>query len=190
MYKGFNDLVRNIFSERTSGEFERRKLVRSERYSKEFEIWKEEKNYKAALQKIEHLYFGSFQNPNFFVSSNPSSNGFYFLIQESQSVNYSFTMDYLKEQVLKREYILNRAVELFKEQRESVSRVHQYYLKPRLKFRHELPYEQLYGNVFLEYAEKDNRPFYFKLQANTYSDRNYKLPKPFVELLEGILKDE
>lgn len=63
---------------------------------------------------------------------------------------------------------------------------YKYYLKPSIKLMTTIPSEQLYGNISIELILQNDDVFRFLLQANYYSDRNYKKEKKFSTLLESF----
>jgi len=60
-----------------------------------------------------------------------------------------------------------------------------HYLKPKHDF--SSPIDQKYGNVQIEYIEKDNEPTRIKFMANSYPDRQYKAAMDFESLAEHVL---
>ena len=73
-------------------------------------------------------------------------------------------------------------------QEDELSANYKYYLKPSYKLNKSLPMNQLYGNISLELILKNDVPFRFKFLSNTYSDRNYKEPMPFEDLIKYLCK--
>jgi hypothetical protein len=58
------------------------------------------------------------------------------------------------------------------------------YLKPVPDYDAQFPVNQEFGNVFLHVKGRNKRAEWIKIQVNFYSDRNYRQPKPFSELLD------
>lgn len=68
-----------------------------------------------------------------------------------------------------------------------IEMIRRFYLKPANRNREGNKSEQLYGNIHLEYFERNDSPYMFRLLANTYMDQNFHKKKDFNELLEIIV---
>ena len=70
-----------------------------------------------------------------------------------------------------------------------IEMIRRFYLKPSNKYRDGNKFHQLYGNIHLEYFERNDNPYMFKLLANTYMDHNFHQKKDFNELIEIIVTE-
>jgi len=187
----FESLINKLFGKEEKDLLVKSKLERSASFLLEFEKWEESNSYQLEINAIYQHFKGDANERELFRLKDRAADGFYFLINPDENKqDYCFFLDAMKNRMKALDYILNRAVKIQKEKKDEVYQTEQYYLKPSLKYRYDLPYEQLYGNLFLEYVIKNNRPFYFKIQVNYFNDRNYKKSLPFDEFLTKLVGDE
>lgn len=73
-----------------------------------------------------------------------------------------------------------------KNQGDNIMTSYKFYLKPSIKLMTSIPSQQLYGNVSIEIVVQNDDVFRFLLQANYYSDRNYKKEKKFESLIQSL----
>lgn len=98
---------------------------------------------------------------------------------------WSFLIYDLQLKLLAKDYILSYS------QREKVKSIHfdsrySLFLKPSIKNRIQPPYQQLYGNIFLELFEKQEILTGFKLHSNIYQDSFYSDPIPLNQMMQDL----
>jgi hypothetical protein len=64
------------------------------------------------------------------------------------------------------------------------------YFKPVPDYEAQFPINQEFGNIFLHLKGRNKRAEWIKIQVNFYSDRNYRQPKSFSELLDLLFSFE
>ncbi len=72
------------------------------------------------------------------------------------------------------------------QQNSDISTDYLHYYKPSFRLSKSLPAEQLYGNITIQLSFLNDQAHRFLIKANTYSDRNYKSPQSFIDLLEQL----
>ena len=71
---------------------------------------------------------------------------------------------------------------------ESLNTQESFYLKPSLKYRRTLPYQQLFGNVSIEHQQKEEHTVLVKVLVNTYSDQSYAAPYHYEDFLTELFR--
>jgi len=119
----------------------------------------------------------------------PSSKGFvihFFKTRYSQR-DIVHLFDFLKEQVLKLNY-KTQVSDLRTYNRSNwVETVQRHYLKPRPNFQQEGKFEQIYGNVMIEFLLKDDEPYNLKFRATSYKDHLFHDAEEFKDLMQHIV---
>jgi len=124
----------------------------------------------------------------FHILSTPYANGFALTYHPSIGIQaFNCFFDYLKDQVKNIAYQLNNSSRKIYDKPSYVETKEKYYLKPPLKAieDNEL-FDQLYGNISIEYILIDEKPSYIKLVASIYSDRLYTKALPFEDLAKKL----
>lgn len=195
--KFFDSIYKQLFGQQNSPEFNGKKYLVQESYGlsesekQEFDTW----NMGADCSGLCHAIFNGLRhkkaglsesNQRFSIYESPQSNGFYMLCEDFLDSRQSkFMLEYFKEKLISLSYYLNHSSRDIFEQKGNVNTRLRYYLKPKLA-NLEMPLEQKYGNIHLEYLSINDKPDYIKLMANVYSDRNYQDAESFDELLFAL----
>ncbi len=196
---GFLDkLIQSVFSEKStnitsepSGRLVKKALKRSDKFLADYQSWVDNQSFNFIIRKI----FEEWETRNeissveasFFYYNTEKSNGFLFYFDGStdkQEAHYLLTL--FADRVKKFGYIINHQEEEVIEETNFLKTKEVTYLKPRLKYRVELPYKQLFGNIHIECVWHDGTPYYIKVMANYYSDRSYELPYSFEDLVAQL----
>jgi len=61
-----------------------------------------------------------------------------------------------------------------------------HYYKPSFRLNKTVPAQQLYGNTTIKISYLNDVPSRFWIKVNTYSDRNFKAPESFMDLLNHL----
>jgi len=102
---------------------------------------------------------------------------------------YRNFFDYLKERVLGLDYILQFSERKIADKGDYVETLEKYYLKPPINVQNpqEL-FNQLYGNITIDYIIADDSPRYIKFLCTVYHDRLYSKPLPFDKLVDYLFE--
>jgi hypothetical protein len=196
MAKEFVDrILKKLFGERVDSAADeiapiKEKLVRSPKYMIQYDDWKSSQRFVDMLELLEASYSESILNPGGDTMqwhNSPQANGFFFDNRyEFKSVEFSYLMDYFRDQVLKEGYSTYLSDKKYLEKSESVQVIERHYLKPTLTKDIKVPIDQKYGNVLIEYVAYNDAPAYLKVMASCYSDRNYSKALDFSDLAESF----
>jgi len=153
-----------------------------------YEAWKAAEMQMGVLAHLKEASEIKYSNPdaevNFFHYRDVQSNGFYFHGEAPWTAeDYSYLIHHFIDVLKKEEYYLNNAKREVVEEEKQLKTVEHFYLKPKLKYRREVPYEQLYGNVEIEHRLVEDKTNLVKVMVNVYNDRNFKKAADFEELL-------
>jgi hypothetical protein len=153
-----------------------------------YQAWKGDEMHLGILAHLKEASMLKFSNPeaevNFFHYRDAQSNGFYFHGEDPWTADdYSYLIQHFIDLLKREEYYLNNAKREVVEEERKLKTVEHFYLKPKLKFRKEMPYEQLYGNVEIEHRLVEGKTNLVKVMVNVYNDRNFKEPADFETLL-------
>lgn len=169
-------------------------LERDAQFEKAFQFWKSSSASKEVLQKIRLAYSdvalnGKFRQ-DFHQYKSPQAKGFFINMRLGISPeSFPFLMDLFKERVLECGYSVYTSDRKYKEVPTGMKSLDKHYLKPQLGVDIEVPINQRYGNVLLEYTAIDETPEYLKVMVSVYSDRNYRKAGAYEELLEILFRD-
>lgn len=193
----FNTLLSNVFSDKEkdnkiSEELLKESIKRTDFFMLEYEHW-----FKAGMQKGIQEYLFELRgirneepnsNVNYYIHKSKLSNGFYFYLEEPWAgKDYSFFVQYIIEKLKNEGYYINNSLREAKEQGDVLYTVEEFFLKPSLRYRRELPFEQLYGNVHLELKSQNGEVQMVKVVVNSYSDRNFKEAITYEKFLDLCL---
>jgi hypothetical protein len=167
-------------------------IKRTKFFMLEYEQWVLAKMHHGLQNHLNEMRMIRISNPaadvNYFVHESKLSNGFYFYLEEPWSgKDYSFFVQYIIEKLKEEGYYINNSLREAKEQGDELLTIEEFYLKPSLRFRRELPYEQLFGNVHLELKSKNDEVQMIKVVVNSYSDRNFKEAVSYDKFLDLFL---
>lgn len=139
-------------------------------------------NEKRALRKEQ-----SAEKVNYFEVQNSTYSGFYFYGESRwSSTDYTYLVHYFLEQLKELDYFLANSVREVIEAPEELKTTEQFYFKPALKFRKEIPYNQLYGNLEIEHKIVDGETKMVKLMSSVYNDQHYNTAMDFDMLLNKL----
>lgn len=97
-------------------------------------------------------------------------------------------LDYFKEQIMAIGYTSYMSDIKNQVRGDIVETIERHYLKPRFDFNEETnKMAQRFGNITIEYLQKDNQPVDLKLLSNIYSDHKYVEARPFEELMHILV---
>jgi hypothetical protein len=198
--KFLKKLFKDISLEREEGEESvgkevvSQELIRRDRFfQKKYDEWLEDRRHEGLLSNIQENYQIREQSPgsdsNFYMHQLTNSKGFYFRQEYPwTSEDYNYLIQYFIDKLKRlgyRQANTRRELALVNE----VPRIgEEFYLKPSLKYRRDLPYEQLFGNIFIEHRMLDGETELLKLMVHTYSDRSYKEAKDYRQLLDELFQ--
>jgi hypothetical protein len=193
------DFVDRIFNKLFKGREEssdeemapiKEKLVRGEKYLEEFEAWVNSDRKSIILDRLAREYadLEKGKRPDMFhIHKSPQADGFFFDERMGISVKeFSYLLDYFKEQTLDQGYTLYSSERHSIDKSESVQTVERHYLKPDLGRDLTTPIDQKYGNVLMEYVAYDAKPAYLKVMVTSYSDRSYSKALDFPAFAEKL----
>ncbi|MBL4708858.1 MAG: hypothetical protein JKY48_10520 [Flavobacteriales bacterium] len=193
----FDRLFKGVVVEGKSGEQElkelllRESIVSSKIFLADFEKWIDQKMHIGLLTHLKENYeakkINSIAQVNHFVHESPNSNGFYFRAESPwDAQDYSFLIQLFIVKLKKQSYVLKNTLREVFEENEELTTKEEFYLKPSLKYRKEIPYQQLFGNVSIEHQLKGLNTVLVKIIVNTYSDRNYKAAYDFEDFINEL----
>jgi hypothetical protein len=196
---GFLDkLIQSVFSEKStnstcepSDKLVKKVLKRSDKFLADYNKWVDNQSYNFIIRSL----FEEWETRNeissveasFFFYNTKMSNGFLYYFDRStdkQTAHYLLTL--FADRVKTLGYLIKHQEEEVIEESDFLKVKEVIYLKPRLKYRVELPYKQLFGNIHLECVWHDGSPYYIKVMANYYSDKSYDVPYSFEDLVAQI----
>lgn len=124
---------------------------------------------------------------NLFLHESNLSNGFYTRGEEPWDTDdYSFLIHYIKNKLQTKGYVIKNKNREVVEEGGLLKTIELFYLKPSLKYRREMPFDQFFGNIEIQHRMVDGDTKILKLVANVYSERSYKNPYDFEDLMNFI----
>ncbi len=161
-------------------------LRRSEKETEDYEDWLSAKTYNRMVEYVASEIKSNAAQADVLNFSQTATNGIVIYFGEwTTERDFRHFLFYMAYKISTLGYIQVHADKYMKEQGAEVESKARIYLKSRSR---KSPVDQLYGNILLELVRNNNISSYIKLQANTYSDRNFLDPKPFEELLDHLLQ--
>ena len=190
----FDKIIQKIFPQKQSTKepFVTEKLLRPEKYKQDYFKWINEGEYKNILNHVYEAYQLKLQKEEsefkFHILATPYANGFALSFHPNIGIRqFSYLFDFLKDQVLNYGYQLKNSSRKVYDKPNYVESIEKYYLKPPLKGMEDGKlFNQMFGNISVEYILIDEKPSYLKLVASVYSDRLYTKALPFEELIEKL----
>jgi hypothetical protein len=194
MAKEFVDRILNkLFGDREETSPEemlpiKEKLKRSDKFLYKFQEWKDSGRSKAVFTRLSNLHkdvLNGQRTDLLHVHKTPQANGFFFDDRTGVAAEeFSFILDYFKDRALEEGYSIYSSENRYQEKSDSVQEMERHYLKPYLDPSLELPIDQRYGNILLEYVAYNKKPAYLKVMVSCYSDRNYTKALDFSGLVQ------
>jgi hypothetical protein len=198
MAKEFVDrILKKLFGEKQDSSLEemppiKEKLTRSDKFLYEFQEWKDSNRCAAVFSRLASLHedvLNGQKTDLLHVHKTPQANGFFFDDRTGvEADEFSFILDYFKDRALEEGYTVYSSEKRYQEKSDSVQEMERHYLKPSLDPYLELPIDQRYGNILLEYVAYNNKPAYLKVMVSCYSDRNYTQALDFRQLAEKLFR--
>tara|TARA_B110000503_G_C7129959_1_gene406416 strand:+ start:451 stop:1050 length:600 start_codon:yes stop_codon:yes gene_type:complete len=186
----------NSFQKEPEGEGEKEVIIResiitTKTFENDFSVWLEKGMQKGLLDYLKECMYERKADPaagvNLFFHESKNSNGFYFRAESPWSTeDYRFLIHLIKQKLMALRYIQSNATREVIEEEGMMKTNEEYFFKPSLKFRREIPYEQLFGNVFVEHRIEGDNTELVKIMVNTYTDQLYKKPYDFEDFLNEI----
>tara|TARA_R110000868_G_scaffold229336_1_gene482352 strand:+ start:292 stop:891 length:600 start_codon:yes stop_codon:yes gene_type:complete len=192
-----DNLFRKTFlenQEQNSNEDEvlvREAIVTTKAFEKDYEVWHQKGMHKGLLDYLKECMVERkadlTTNVNLYFHESKNANGFYFRAESPWSTeDYRFLVHLIKQKLKALHYIQSHATREVIEGKGVLKTNEEYFFKPSLKFRRETPYEQLFGNVFVEHRIEGEKTELIKIMVNTYTDQLYKKPYDFEDFLNEI----
>ena len=171
--------------------FIREAIKTTKAFENDFSIWLEKGMHKGLLDYLNECISERKTNPraevNLYFHESKNSNGFYFRAESPWSTeDYYFLVHLIKQKLIAQNYVQNHATREVIEQKGELKTNEEFFFKPSLKFKRETPYEQLFGNVFIEHRINGDKTELIKIMVNTYTDQLYKKPYDFEDFLTEI----
>lgn len=173
----------------------REPIKHSTTFLNEYQFWLEEQMYTSLLNHIRKNYWQKKNHPESDVSleilDKVNAKGFYCRAESPWTVkDYQFLVNYFLNQLKTAEYTVNNSSREVIEKSGDLLIQEIFYLRPKLKFKKELPYKQLFGNVNIEHRVKNDETDLVKVMVTTYTDNNYEQPYDFEDFINLVLAIE
>lgn len=192
-----NDMLGNLLPEKKQEPIQgietlvREAIVPTKAFENGYAEWFEKGMHKGLLDYIKECAAERQSNPNsgvnLYFHSSKNSNGFYFRSENPWNTqDYRFLVHLITIKLKALRYVQNHATREVVEENGEIKTNEEYFFKPSLKFRRETPYEQLFGNVFVEHRIKGDHTELVKIMVNTYTDQLYKKPYDFEDFLTEL----
>lgn len=99
-----------------------------------------------------------------------------------------FLLDHFRDNVQAVGYVCHQSDVRRRVRDNFVETIERHFLKPRFSFNEELQLlDQKFGNITIEYSERDETPFDLKFYTHTHNDRRYSEPLQFDDLVNFVL---
>ena len=169
----------------------REAIVATKTFEKDFALWMEKGMHKGLLDYLKECIAVRREDPsaavNLYFHESKNSNGFYFRAESPWNTNdYRFLVHLFVKKLKALRYVQNHATREVVEEGGILKTEEEYFLKPTLKLRKQIPYEQLLGNVFIEHRMKGDETELLKIMVNTYTDQYYNKPYDFEDFLTEL----
>ncbi len=167
------------------------RLVRENSYREAYAKWMDSPELNHDMTVLQNAFENADnQTLGFNIYRSAQSNGFYFNRNLAIDLIYfPFLFDYFSERVLALGYTIYTSDFKIEEKPAGMQKLEKHYLKPPVDLS-DLPIDQAYGNILIELYYLDDVPLYLKLMANVYSDRNYREPKKFLQLMDILFLNQ
>lgn len=189
----FDDVFKKLFPEKrvTSNELIHETLERTERELENYGIWASSDESAHLMAEVYNSYQlkkkGIKAQLDVHLLETPYSNGFAISFnQEKTKEEFRNLFDLFKEKTLDFGYKLAQKDRRIIDRETYEEIIEKWYLKPQAAPLEKNKFNQLYGNILIEYVMIDRNPSYIKLMANIYQDRMYSKALNFDELIEKL----
>lgn len=169
----------------------REAIVPTKTFEKDFALWMEKGMHKGLLDYLKECIAARKADPsavvNVYFYESKNANGFYFRAESPWNTNdYRFLVQLFIKKLKALQYVQNHATRQVVEEGGVLKTEEEYFLKPTLKLRRQIPYEQLFGNVFIEHRMKGDETELLKVMVNTYTDQYFNKPYDFEDFLTEL----
>jgi hypothetical protein len=189
----FDDVFKKLFPERrvASNELIHETLERTERELESFGKWASSEESIHLMAEVHNSYQlkkkGITAQLDVHLLETPYSNGFAISFnQEKTKEEFRNLFDLFKEKTLDFGYKLAQKDRRIIDRETYEEVIEKWYLKPQAEPLEKNKFNQLYGNILIEYVMIDRKPSYIKFMANIYQDRMYSTALAFDELIEKL----
>lgn len=189
----FDDVFKKLFPEKrvASNELIHETLERNERELESFGKWASSEESVHLMAEVYNSYQlkkkGITAQLDVHLLETPYSNGFAISFnQEKTKEEFRNLFDLFKEKTLDFGYKLAQKDRRIIDRETYEEVIEKWYLKPQAEPLEKNKFNQLYGNILIEYVMIDRKPSYIKLMANIYQDRMYSHALAFDELIEKL----
>jgi hypothetical protein len=189
----FDDVFKKLFPQKRvmTNELIHETLERSEKELESFNAWMKTDEPNHLLAEVYNSYQlkkkGITAQLDVHLLETPYSNGFAISFnQEKTKEEFRNLFDLFKERILEFEYKLSQKDRRVIDRDTYEEVIEKWYLKPQGETIEKNKFNQLYGNILIEYVLVDRKPSYIKLMANIYQDRMYSKALAFDELIEKL----
>ena len=165
-------------------------ISRSGRYLDQYQKWQANGDPDRIFGSVRSAYElkkkGIEQDPAVHILTSQYANGL--AVSHSdffQDGDFAFMLDLLAERIKALGYKTANSDLLIRDKADYTESVEKHYLKPIIVT--DPPFDQKFGNILVESVRIDDKPSYFKLSANVYSDRLYGDALIFDDLINQIL---
>ena len=166
------------------------KLIRGDKFLYEFQEWKDSDRSEAVFSRLASLHedvLNGQETDLLHIHKTPQANGFFFDDRTGvEAEEFSYILDSFKDRALEEGYSIYSSEKRYQEKSDSVQEMERHYLKPSIDPALELPIDQRYGNILLEYVAYNDKPAYLKVMVSCYSDRNYTRALDFQDLVTKL----
>lgn len=188
----FDDVYNRLFGKKSKNDPKllHEVLERSQGFKDSYDQWINNDLTPSKIGRIKSSYElkkkGIEQSPEVHILNSQYANGIAISYSDFFDRNeFSYLIDYMAEKILALGYKKANSDVKISVKNTYTESVEKHYLKPVTGM--DSPLDQKYGNILLESVKVDDRPSYFKLSANVYSDRLYKTALPFENLINELL---
>lgn len=169
----------------------REAMVPTNVFLTEYDVWIEKGMHQGLLSHLRECHDARKLDPksqvNLYFHEATHSNGFYFRAESPWNTkDYNFLIHLWSQKLKAQKYVQNHATKEVVEKNDLLRSTEEIFLKPSLRFRREVPYSQLFGNVFLEHRLKDGETELVKVMVHTYTDMNYKRPYDYEDFISEL----
>lgn len=159
-------------------------IKHSDKFYANFAQWKDEKRQIGILFQLQKAAERIAADPsakvNYFTYRDVQSKGFYFHGENLWTVeDYTFFVQHIIELLKSEGYRQTHSRREHIEEGEDLKTIERFQLKPKVKYRKNLPYNQLYGNILLEHRIINEKTNYIKLMTQLYQSRGFQEPLDF-----------
>lgn len=187
----FDDIYQQLFPKKQANRLLLQEVIRrSADFQRDYRSWVRSYKRPDLVREMANAYElkqrGILSSIQLHLLRSPYSNGIAISYhQEIDRQAFHFLFDYWAERITTLGYKKANSDLTITDRGRYVESIEKHYLKPETG--DQLPLNQRYGNILIEYICVDDVPSYIRLAANVYSDRTYQPPLPFAQLADFLL---